>query len=203
LGACPTGGPYLLNSGVQTTPPITATDNCALNLGLSTLTCAIDTSSVGSKPVTFKAVDTSGNTSVQNCSYLVTYQPAGVSCSINGSQVPGHQILPPVNASAPYSVFKQGSVVPLKFAVFDANCKSVGTPGVVTGMTLEAALNGTTSDINETIVSATPDSAFRWDSANQQWVFNLSTKNLPKNATFYYTVTLNDGTTINFQFGLK
>jgi hypothetical protein len=203
LGPCPAGGPYILNSGPQTTPQILATDNCAIDAGASTLSCVVDTSSVGTKPVTFKAVDTSGNTAVQPCSYQVIYQPAGVSGTINGTLTPGHQILQPVNATAPYSVFKQGSTVPFKFVVFDANGKSVGTAGVVAGMSLTGELNGTTSDVNEAIVSATPDSAFHWDSANQQWVFNLSTKNLPKNATFYYTITLNDGTAVNFHFGLR
>jgi hypothetical protein len=36
-----------------------------------------------------------------------------------------------------------------------------------------------------------------------QWIFNISTKNLTANKTYYYVVTLNDGSTITFQFGLK
>ena len=122
---------------------------------------------------------------------------------INGGLVPGHQILKPVSAAAPYSVFKQGSTIPLKFAVFDANSNSVSSAGVVTGMTLVAAVNGTTSDVNETILSVNEDSLFNWDPTSQLWTFNLSTKNLPKNATFFYTISLNDGTVINFQFGLR
>jgi len=202
LGSCPPGGPFILNSG---SPPlqIAATDNCGLNLTASSLTGTVDTSSVGSKQVTFQAVDNAGNTSSQSCSYQVIYQPAGISGTINGSLVPGHQILKPVSTAAPYSVFKQGSTVPLKFAVFDANLSSVGSAGVVTSVTLAAAVNGTTSDVNETILSANEDSVFHWDPSSQLWTFNLSTKNLPKNATFFYTISLNDGTSINVQFGLR
>jgi hypothetical protein len=204
LGPCPAGGPYLLNSGLQSLPQITATDNCGLiNVAASTLTGAIDTSSLGTKTVQFKAVDTAGNTALQSCSYSVTYQPPGISGTINGVMTPGHQILQPINVTAPYSVFKQGSAIPLKFVVFDANGNSVGTPGLITGMALMGVLNGTTGEVNESIVSTTPDSSFRWDPSNQQWTFHLSSKNLPKNATFFYTITLNDGTSINFQFGLK
>src|SRR5207245_1590528 len=78
----------------------------------------------------------------ENCTYQVTYKPANYSCVVSGSLTPGHTILQPVNADGT-SVFKQGSTVPLKFMVFDANCNSVGTAGVVTGMTLTASIPGT------------------------------------------------------------
>jgi len=73
----------------------------------------------------------------------------------------------------------------------------------VTGMSMTGMVKGTTSTVNETIISTTPDTTFRWDPSGQQWIFNLSTKNLPSNATFKYVITLNDNTTIQFQFGLK
>jgi hypothetical protein len=31
----------------------------------------------------------------------------------------------------------------------------------------------------------------------------MNTKSLSSNMTYYYTITLNDGSTINFRFGLK
>jgi hypothetical protein len=48
-----------------------------------------------------------------------------------------------------------------------------------------------------------PDTAFRFDPSAQQWIFNISTKNLTAGSTYVFTITLNDGTTIVFQFGLK
>jgi frataxin-like iron-binding protein CyaY len=56
---------------------------------------------------------------------------------------------------------------------------------------------------NETVVSATPDTVFRWDATNQQWIYNLSTKNLTPNSTQQVHIALNDGTSIDFQFKLK
>lgn len=157
---------------------------------------------LGNTTTTITVTDLSGNCTKVYVNFKVQYKALGISCSVNGSLAPGHQILQPVNADGT-SVFKQGSTVPLKFMVFDANCTSIGTPGVVTGMALTGTMNGTESTLNETIVSTTPDSSFRWDPTAQQWIFNLSTKNLPKNATFQYTIYLNDGTCIRFQFGLR
>jgi hypothetical protein len=57
--------------------------------------------------------------------------------------------------------------------------------------------------VNEAVDSTTPDTAFRWSPTDQLWIFNISTKSLKANTTYYYTVTLNDGTTITFNFGLK
>ncbi len=53
--------------------------------------------------------------------------------------------------------------------------------------------------IDETILSTTPDTAFRWSATDQQWIFNISTKNLAKSTTYGYTVTLNDDSTIEFR----
>lgn len=55
----------------------------------------------------------------------------------------------------------------------------------------------------DVVTSTTPDTSFRWDSSGQQWIFNISTKPLARSQTYVYTIYLNDGTTIVFQFGLK
>ncbi len=129
----------------------------------------------------------------------IQYEPLGVSCGGN----PGHVILPPITPDGS-SIFKQGSTVPAKFRVFDANCNSIGTPGVVQSFNLVKIVSGTTSDtVNEAVTSRTPDTAFRWDSTDQQWVFNISTGSLAASMTYYYVITLNDGTSIPFSFGLK
>jgi hypothetical protein len=115
----------------------------------------------------------------------------------------GHTILQPINADGT-SVSKQGSTVPAKFRVCDANGNSIGTPGLVTSFRLVATITGTTVDtVNEPVDSTTPDTAFRWDSSDKQWIYNINTKSLSKNKTYVYLITLNDGSTIQFQFGLK
>ncbi|HYS96905.1 MAG TPA: YDG domain-containing protein, partial [Candidatus Dormibacteraeota bacterium] len=113
----------------------------------------------------------------------------------------GHVVLQPINIDGT-SVFKQGSTVPAKFRVCDANGKSIGDPGVVQSF-VATYMAGASTGVNEAIVSTTPDTAFRWDASGQQWIFNVSTKNLSANRTYIYVITLNDGSTITFRFGLK
>ena len=72
-----------------------------------------------------------------------------------------------------------GSTVPTKFRVCNASGASIGTPGIVIGYGLVAAANSPTITVDEDIYSTTPDTAFRWDSSGQQWIFNQSTKNNP------------------------
>jgi hypothetical protein len=116
---------------------------------------------------------------------------------------PGHQILQPINADGT-SVFKQKSTVPAKFRVCDAYGNSIGTPGVVSTFRLVQTISGTVVDtVDEAVDSTTPDTAFRWSATDQQWIFNINTKYLAANKTYVYLITLNDGSTIKFQFGLK
>jgi hypothetical protein len=118
----------------------------------------------------------------------------------------GHTILQPINTSGAMSVFKLGSTVPTKFRVCDANGVSIGTQGVVKGYGLVAAASSPTITVDEDIYSTTPDTAFRWDSTGQQWIFNQSTKNnatLQAGVTYYFAINLNDGSSIYFQYALK
>jgi hypothetical protein len=115
----------------------------------------------------------------------------------------GHQILAPINPDGT-SVFKQKSTVPAKFRVCDATGHSIGTPDVVSSFKLVNTLSGTVSTVvNESVDSTTPDTMFRWSASDQQWIFNINTKNLSANLTYVYRVTLNDGSSIQFSFGLK
>jgi N-acetylneuraminic acid mutarotase len=171
-----------------------------------TLTCtttASTSSQVGSYPI-----NCSGQTSNN---YTITYLPGTLTITYATSGIcagdAGHQILQPINASGTMSVFKMGSTVPTKFRVCDANGVSVGTPGLVTGYGLVAAANSPSITVDEDVYSTTPDTAFRWDPSGQQWIFNQSTKNngtLNKTGvTYFFTINLNDGSSIFFQYGLK
>lgn len=129
---------------------------------------------------------------------VVRYAAAGTTCAGG----PGHQILQPVNSDGT-SVFKQGRTVPAKFRVCDANGQSIGAAGVVQDFRLTQIISGTTSDVNENVPSTTPDTAFRWDASGQQWMFNISTAGQDAQKTYVYAITLNDGTTISFRYGLR
>ena len=66
-------------------------------------------------------------------------------------------------------MFKAKSTVPAKFRVCDALGASIGTPGVVTSFRLTEKISGTIVDyVDEAVNSNTPDTAFRWDSGDQQ-----------------------------------
>jgi hypothetical protein len=127
----------------------------------------------------------------------VLYQSGGI---CHGE--PGHQILQPINPDGS-SVWKKGSTVPAKFRVCDVGGNSVGLAGVVTAFKLIKIIAGTTTAVDEAVVSTTPDTAFRWDATAEQWIFNVNTKGLSGGQTYVYQIQLNDGSSIFFQFGLK
>jgi hypothetical protein len=189
--------PVVLNGSANASPG--ASDATA---GVASAACgAVDTSSVGAHSVACTASDNAGNQTSKSANYSVLYA-AGGSCL--GS--PGHQILQPINANyqTDLSVFKQGSTVPAKFRVCDANGVSIGTAGVVAKFALVQKLSLANNEVvDEAVISTTPDTAFRWSATDQQWIFNLATKTLKAGTTYVYQVTLNDGSTIDFRFGLK
>jgi hypothetical protein len=60
----------------------------------------------------------------------------------------------------------------------------------------------------EDTYSTTADNAFRWDSTGKQWLFNQATgKNNPTlsktNTIYRFQINLKDGSSIQFQYGLK
>jgi sugar lactone lactonase YvrE len=116
---------------------------------------------------------------------------------------PSHVVLSPIDPNGS-SVFRRGSTVQVKFRLADVNGTSIGTPGVVVDFRLyQVVMGNVVTPVNTVPDSATRYTAFRWSAANQQWVFSLSTKKLSANATYYYRITLNDGSVIEFRFGLR
>jgi hypothetical protein len=188
-----TPNPVVLNGSATASPG--ASDATS---GVDAASCpAVPTNSVGSKSVTCTAIDNAGNSATANANYNVVYSTA----NCLGSS--GHTILQPINVDGT-SVFKQGSTVPAKFRVCDVNGNSIGTAGVVSEFKLVQTISGLEStSVNEAVDSTTPDTAFRWSATDQQWIFNVNTKKLTANKTYVYKISLNDGSWISFQFGLK
>jgi hypothetical protein len=156
------------------------------------------TNPVAGHTFTVNATDNAGNIATLTNNYTVLYVSGGI-CYGDA----GHQLLQPINADGT-SVFKQKSTVPAKFRVCDANGLSIGTPGVVASFRLMKTVSGTVVDVvDEAVDSTTPDAYFRWDFTAQQWIFNMNTKSLLANVTYFYRIALNDGTSIDFTFGLK
>lgn len=157
---------------------------------------SLDTAAVGPKTLTVNAADAVGNTSTASAAYTVTY--ASTSCLSS----PGRQILAPIRTDGT-TVVKRGSTVPAKFRVCDAAGASIGTPGVVSSFALVSSQAAPPNEVNAPVLSATPDTAFRWDPVEQLWIFNISTDNLAVDTAYVYRITLNDGTLITFSFGVK
>jgi hypothetical protein len=177
----------------------TAIGTATLNAnGQATLT--ISSFGVGSHLITAVYMgDSNFNGSASGpLSQVVQYGPLGTSCL----SAAGHQILQPINNDGS-SVWKQDRTVPAQFRVCNAKGVSIGTPGVVSSFYLTKKIAGTVTSVDETVSSTTSDTAFHWDATNQQWIFNISTQSLSANYTYVYTITLNDGTSIGFQYGLK
>jgi hypothetical protein len=156
--------------------------------------------SPGSNSMTVTAAATPNyNAATKTVTILVQYQGVGTICDGDA----GHQILQPINADGT-SVFKGTSTSPAKFRVCDANGASIGTAGVVSSFSIYQIVGGTVTNIvNEDVASTTPDMAFRWDSTGQQWIFNINNKSYQSNQTYFFRITLNDGTVINFDYGLR
>jgi hypothetical protein len=166
-----------------------------------TLTCsttAVTTSPVGTYPITC-----SGQMSTN---YNITYVPGQLKILYASGGIcdgdAGHQILQPINADGS-SVWNQGRTIPAKFRVCDANGVSIGSAGVVTSFSLVQVISGTTTAVDETVSATTPDTVFRWDPTAQQWIFNISTGALSAGQTYVYSIQLNDGSSIGFQYGLR
>jgi len=190
---------YLLNQSVASS--YTCTDNASgvqNCIGSVPNGGHVNTASLGLQSFVVTASDFAGNSNSVTKSYSVSYAGGGTCLG-----APGHQILQPINADGT-SVFKRGSSVPVKFRVCDGTGESIGTPGVVTDFRLVRTVAGTASlAVNEPVDSTTPDATFRWSATDRQWIFNISTKALSANVTYVYLVTLNDGSTMQFQFGTK
>jgi hypothetical protein len=99
---------------------------------------------------------------------------AGTGAACQGQ--PGHAILPSINVDG-RSIFKRNSSVLVKFRVGDAIGASIGTPGVVSAFNLVQVIEGTTS--------------------------RVVNEGMDSTKTYVYRIALNDGSAIDFRFGLR
>jgi hypothetical protein len=156
----------------------------------------IPTNVPSSKSVAIFAKDLAGNAAnTSTVNYTVQYSTG--TCLGD----PGHQILPPINADGS-SVFKKSQSVPAKFRVCDANGVSIGTAGTIKNVSVQAFAGARQVEAEDT-GDDNDDVTFRWDPTAKQWIYNIRTKELSANFRYVYTVTLNDNSTIVFQFSLR
>jgi hypothetical protein len=184
-------GVYTLNEAVtanwSATDPIPGS-GLATDPGIVPIT--VPTDSVGAKTLSVDAgsvMDVAGNLSLQaSASYSVCYGWG--------------DFLSPVTAGGK-GLFKLGSTVPVKFALFDANGAAVST--AVANLYVAKMTNATEYGDYELIVStssATTGNLFRF--SDGLYIFNLGTKNL-STGTWRIEVRLNDGTSQYITISLK
>ena len=192
------GAAYLFNQTAIATfscdDPLSGVASCG---GSASSGSPLLTSQVGAHSFVVSTTDRAGNVGSATATYIVQYVSVGACLG-----AAGHQILDPVNADGT-SVFRRGRTVPAKFRVCDANGTSIGAGDVVTDFRLVQVIAGTVADVNEVVPSTTPDQAFRWAGADQQWIFNMDTSGLTTNRTYVYRISLNDGSSITFKFGVR
>jgi hypothetical protein len=112
---------------------------------------------------------------------------------------PGRQILPPINAGDPVSDVNAGSTVPVKFRVCDASGDTIAAPGLVQSFELVRRVSDEGGE--EVLHQAWTDGEFKY--SNHAWKLNLDTKSLDGGFTYFWSVHLDDGTSIDFRFHLK
>jgi hypothetical protein len=138
FGACPAGGPFVLNSGSQSVGSIGATDTgSGVDSAASTLSGAVDTSSVGEKTVTFSAYDNVGHSASKDCKYYVQYVFSG--------------FFTPIDRPNTMNVSKAGQAIPLKWRLTDAAGNPVTNlaSAIVTVTGISCSLGETTDLIEE------------------------------------------------------
>ena len=134
---------------------------------------------MGTNIVTCTAEDNSGNEA--STTFKITVSPV-----FSG-------ILQPVNNDGS-SIFKRGSVVPIKFSLSDIDGHAISN--LDTTLRVAKITNGVMGDESEAIspgAKADNGNLFRYDATSQQYIYNRSTKGL-SDGTYAVKVYLNYGT---------
>ncbi|MFH1640714.1 MAG: PxKF domain-containing protein, partial [Candidatus Omnitrophota bacterium] len=147
----------------------------------------IDTVSVGTKTFIVSSIDKAGNQTKQTVTYYVRYDFGG--------------ILPPINPDSS-SIFKLGRVIPVKFQLRDNNGNFIAS--AIARIYISKISNdvvGTEVEA-ESVGEANTGNLFRYDSADNQYIFNLGTKALSR-GTWQIRIALDDGSSKYVNISLK
>lgn len=169
------GATYLLGS--VPTAGYTASDNLSGIASQNASMVGPSAIDVGKFTYTIAAADKAGNVATKSVSYSVVYSFGG--------------FLAPVSLGKP---FKSGSTVPVKFRL--ANTGGVGIASATATISLQKFSGDTpVEDSIEVLFAggANTGNLFRYDPADNQYIFNLDTKGLPA-GTWQIIVALNDQT---------
>jgi hypothetical protein len=188
FGDCPTGGPFLLNSGTQPVGPITANDEqggSGLNESASTLTGSVDISTVGTKTITFVAIDNAGNQATKDCDYAVIYNFTG--------------FFQPVDNPPTYNEMTAGRQVQFKFSLSGDQGVNIIATGYPQSQRIDCTSQAPIDPVEET---TTGPSGLRYDAAADQYIYAWQTNSTWAGTCRQFVMRLNDGTDheANFKF---
>jgi len=192
FGACPTAGPFTQGTGLQSVGPITAPDGgSGLNTANSTLSGSVNTSTIGSKTVTFTAQDNVGNSDTKSCSYAVNYNWSGFFSPVDNLDADGHYVL---------NLVKGGSSVPMKFNLGGNQGMGILAAGYPKSSVIPC---DSTADVDaiETLATA-GSSGLNFDSTTNQYNYIWKTDKTWTTGCRQVEVKLIDGTShrANFKF---
>ena len=177
FGACPAGGPFLLNSGSHPIGPISAQDpESGIDTRASTLSGSVDTSSVVTKTVSFTAVNTVGLRATKECDYSVRY-----ASQASSSQSTTMCRTPP----------RLGQSIPIKWRITDATGAPISDPNSFVSVTSVATPGacGGTADAIETYAGS---SGLQY-LGDGYWQFNWKTPASYAGQCRTLTLNLKDG----------
>jgi alpha-tubulin suppressor-like RCC1 family protein len=161
----------------------TATD--IVDRSVTIVSTSPDLNSVGTKLVTFTAVDDFGNKTTRIARINVVY-----GC--------GDEFEPPVSLLKP---FKQGSTIPVKFRLCDASGADVFTAAARLYLQMYSG-NGTVGAPVEATSTSGADTGNSFRVSGSHYMYNLFTKSLPS-GTYQLQAVLDDGTTRTVPLALK
>ncbi|MDQ3931115.1 MAG: Ig-like domain-containing protein [Chloroflexota bacterium] len=168
-----------------------------------TLTFTPATGAVGTATVSVQIHDNGGTanggvdtSAVQTFKINVNYGFSGFLQPINDTS---HMI----SLGPDVSTFKQGSTVPVKFYLTDANGNRVQAASAEWITPQQGSK--TSQAVDEALFTdpATSGSLYRWDSTAQQYIYNWSTKSALKGYYYKIGVRLNDGQTYTTYISLN
>lgn len=141
---------------------------------------------VGAWTYTVSSEDKAGNLASCGCPYSVVYDFSG--------------FLPPVTENRP---FKLGGTIPVKFRLADSGGSPISTANASIQLQKYSNNEPYGDPLDATSTSgADSGNLFRYDAADSQYIFNLSTKYLSM-GQWKITVSLDDGTTQAIMIALK
>jgi hypothetical protein len=193
LSGIKNGGVYML--GAVPTASCTAQDDVSGASACSVTVTGGKANGVGDFTYTATAKDKAGNTMTQTGSYKVLYRFDGFLQPINDT---AHQV------GTTTSIFKAGSTVPVKLQLKRADGTKV-QPGSAPIWEVPVKGSPTMAPVDESVYGVAADSAatYRWDSTDQQYIYNWGTDAAGKGSYYRIGVRLDDGQTYFVNIGLR